>query len=74
MAQSMVGCLTLDFGSGHELTVCEIKPRVGLCTDSAEPAWNSLSPSLSAPLQLTHSLFLTLSLSKKIQVFKDGVV
>ena len=30
--------LTLDFGSGHDLTVSEIEPRAGLCADSAEPA------------------------------------
>ena len=29
VAQS-VEYLTLDFGSGHDLTVCEIKPPVGL--------------------------------------------
>ena len=57
MAQS-VKHLTLDFGSGHDLTVCEFKPHIGLCTDSVEPTWDSLSPSLSAlPL-------LMLSLSK----------
>ena len=38
---------TLDLGSGHDLVICEIKPRAGLCADSAEPAWDSLSaPSL----------------------------
>ena len=35
--------LTLDFGSGHDLTVCEFKPRIGLHTVSAESAWDSLS-------------------------------
>ena len=30
--------LTLDFGSGHDLTVCESEPRIGLCTDSKDPA------------------------------------
>ena len=35
--------LTLDFGSGHDLTVCEFEPCVGLCTDNVEPAWDSLS-------------------------------
>ena len=29
---------SLDFGSGHNLTVREFKPRTGLCPDSAEPA------------------------------------
>ena len=52
-----VGHPTLDFGSGHDFTVCETEPRVGLCTDSVEPAWDSLSP-LSAPTPLVrlHSL------------------
>ena len=38
--------LTLGFRSGRDLTVCEFEPRVGLHTDSAEPAWDALSPSL----------------------------
>ena len=37
VAQS-VERLTLDFGSGHDLTVREFEPRFGLCADSAEPA------------------------------------
>ena len=37
VAQS-VKCLTLDFGSGHDLTVCEFEPCIGLCVDSLEPA------------------------------------
>ena len=49
MAQS-VKRLTLDFDSCHDLTVGEFEPRVRLCADSAEPAWDSLSPSL--PLSL----------------------
>ena len=39
--------LTLDFGLGHDLTVREFKPRIGLCDGSTEAAWDSLSPSLS---------------------------
>ena len=38
---------TLDFGSGHDLMVREFEPRIGLGTDSTEPAWVSLSLSLS---------------------------
>ena len=34
----------LDFSSGHDLAVHEIKPHVRLCTGSLEPAWDSLSP------------------------------
>ena len=26
-----------DFGSGHDLTVREFKPHVGLCADGSEP-------------------------------------
>ena len=28
---------TLDFGSGHDLTVCEFKPHVRIRADSVEP-------------------------------------
>ena len=49
----LVKCLTLDFGSGYDLTVRGIEPCVRLCTDNMEPAWDSLSPSLSQPLSLS---------------------
>ena len=49
---------TLGFCSGHDLMVCEFEP---FHTDSVEPAWDSLSPSLSAPPSLG---FLCLSLKK----------
>ena len=41
----LVKSLTLDYSSGHGLAVGEFEP----CTDSAVPAWDSLSlpPSLS---------------------------
>ena len=55
MAQ-LVKHLALDFGSGHDLTVCEIEPCVRLCIDSVEPALDSLSPFPSAPPLLTFSL------------------
>ena len=61
MAQS-VQCLTLDFALGHDLTVHGIKLCIGLCSDSAELAWDSLSPSSSLPLPLSFSLSLFLSL------------
>ena len=41
--------LTVDFASGHDLTVCDIETHVGLCTDRTEPAWDLLSPSLFLP-------------------------
>ena len=56
--------LTLDFGSGRDLMVCEFEPRVRLCADSAEPAWDSLSPSLcpSPAHVLSLSLFLKINI------------
>ena len=48
VAQS-VKCRTLGLSSVHDLTVCGIEPCIGLCADSVEPAWDSLSPSLSLP-------------------------
>ena len=35
-AQS-VKCPTLDFGSGHDLTVHEMEPHIRPCTGSVEP-------------------------------------
>ena len=49
--------------------VREFEPRIGLCADSAESAWDSLSPSLSAPPQLAHTYTNTLSL--KINKIKE---
>ena len=57
---------TLGFGLGHDLTVCEFEPHIRLHADSAEPAWDSPSPSLSAPPPhaCTHALFLSLKINK----------
>ena len=55
MAQS-VKRPSLDFSSGHNLMVREIEPRSGLYADSMEPAWDFLSPCLSAPPLLMHVL------------------
>ena len=53
MAQ-LVKRLTLDFGSGRKCTVHEFEPHIGLCADSVELAWDSLSapPLLSLSLSL----------------------
>ena len=49
--------LTLDLRSGHDLTVGEFKPHIGFCAANADGAGlDSLSPFLSAPLQLVLSL------------------
>ena len=55
----LVKHLTLDLGSGHDLTAHEFEPHIGLCDGSTEPAWDSLL--LSLPLPCT----LSLSLKKK---------
>ena len=52
-----VPLLALGFGSGHDLALW-VQARVG-----AEAVWDSVSPSLSAPPLLSHSLSLSLSLS-----------
>ena len=51
MRGKSVKCLTLDFGSGHDLTVHGAEPHVGLCTDSEEPAWDSCSLSFSVKIK-----------------------
>ena len=51
-----VECLTLDFGSGHDLAVRGIEPRVALHVESVEPAWDSLCLSLSLSLSLSFIL------------------
>ena len=59
MAQ-LVKYLTLELSSGHDLMLRDIKPCIGLCADSVEPAGDSLSLSVgSCP-----AYALSLSLSK----------
>ena len=53
----MVKRLTLALGSGHDLMVVRSSPVLGSVLIMV-PAWDSLSPSLSAPLMLTLSLSL----------------
>ena len=60
----MVKYPALDIGSGHDLTIDGFKALIGFSTDNMEPAWDSLSPSLSAPPPL--SWVQSLSLSFKI--------
>ena len=49
----LVKCLTPDFGSGLELMIREFEPHIRLCTDSVEPAWDSVSlTSPPAPPQI----------------------
>ena len=56
-------CLTLGFGSGHDLMVHAFKPLIGLHADSTDHSWDSLSPSFSAPPWL--ALALSLKTNKK---------
>ena len=53
-----VKCPTLDLGLGHDLTVLEFEPHIGLHADREKPAWDSLSPSLPLPDSFTLSLSL----------------
>ena len=53
---------SLDFGSGHDLTIHGIEPCLGLGADSAESA--SLSLSLCLSLPLPNSLFFSLKVNK----------
>ena len=48
--------IRLHFGSGHDLRVPEFESHVDLHNDSMEPAWDSLSPSPSAPPPLVRAL------------------
>ena len=54
----------LDFGSGHDLRVREFEPPQQACAYCMGPAWDSLSPSLSAPPLLVLSLSLSLKINK----------
>ena len=73
MAQS-VKHLTLGFSSGHDLTVHEFEPHIGLHVDRVSLLGIlSLSFSLALPLIILSpslSLCLSLSLSLKINFFK----
>ena len=53
---------TLDVSSGHDLTVREFEPRVGLCADSSQPgACFRFCVSLSLWPSPVHALFLSVS-------------
>ena len=65
----LVKCLTLGFSSGYDLKVHGFEPRVGLCSDSKEPAWACLSPSPPPRPSLAH--VLSLSKINKINLKKD---
>ena len=54
-----IKCLAFDFGSCHDLTVHEFELCIGVCVDSLDLAWDSLS----LPLSLSASASLVLSLS-----------
>ena len=57
--------LTLDFGSGHDLMVCGIKPCVRLRDDSTEPAWDCLSLSLPLPHSYMHTYYVKINKLRK---------
>ena len=53
--------LTLNFGLGHDLMVCEFEPHIRVCVGSSEPLGFFL------PLSLCPLPLLVLSLSLKIE-------
>ena len=60
--------LTLGFGSGHDLAVCEFEPHVGLCADSSEPgACFGFRASLSLCPSPAHALSLSINKNFKKQ-------
>ena len=69
MAQS-VKHLTLNFSSGHDLTVCEIEACHGFCADSKE-LLGILSVSLSASPLCVLSLSLKINKKRKKRKEKD---
>ena len=66
----------LDLGSGHDLTIREMgAPCWALCWQSSEPAWDSLSLSLSAPPPFTRLHALSLKINKlKKKIFRGAWV
>ena len=67
LVAQLVNRLTFDFGSGHNLTVCGFEPCIRLCSNSAEPAWDSLP--LSPPLPC--SLSLSQKINEKKTIFEN---
>ena len=61
---------TLDFGSGHDLTVPEFKPHTGLCICLGF----SLSPSLFLPLPCSLFLSLSFKINKIKKTFKNKYI
>ena len=55
---------------GHILTVRESVPRISLCADSMEAAWDALSLSLSLCPSHAHMHALSLSLSLSLSKMK----
>ena len=66
VAQSVVS----DLGSGHDLVVCEFKPRVGFCAVNAEPALDPMSSSLCPSPAYVCVHGCALSRSQKINMNK----
>ena len=55
--------------------VHEFEPHLELCADSVEPAWDSLSPSLSLRmLTLSQNKQTTTKLLKKKDLVPDGFI
>ena len=62
-----------DFGSGHDLTACEFKPRGGLCADSLDPGACSGSCVLLSYLPLCQPLCSHSVSQKSINIKKKKI-
>ena len=74
MAQ-LVKHLTLNFRSGHDLTVCGFEPHSGLCPHCMEQFGIlslSLSLSLSLPLLCLHTNSLSLKINKHLKIHEQN--
>ena len=72
---SLVGCLDGQvFSSVHVLMVHEIQPHMGLCADSMENAWDSLSLSLCPSPVHAPSLMHSLKINIKKMSFGVSVI
>ena len=57
---------TLDFGSGHDLTISEIEPCTGLCKDSMERGIVEWNPGPTYSLARARHLIPPLSNGKRV--------
>ena len=73
----LVKCVTVDLSSGHDLTICGVKPHIRLSAESMETSWDSVSLSLTLPISLTvskqmnfkHENYFMAGISQRIECY-----